>query len=150
MIIIFVGFVTCNFLCSFPWFVCSNVFLPIYYWYHAMCVLKNKGISKILIVMLLLLFTHTKKHTTKKDYHIYSLLTTKWPYILCTSLFSHPWWCLASLWKLISGPLNTEGSFISFHVCRSLVLPSYSDSKNLDSHHFLTSGSVKSGHADDP
>ena len=38
-----------------------------------------------------------------------------------------------------SGPLNTDGSFMSFHVYRCSVLPWYDSSENLDAHQSRTS-----------
>lgn len=43
-----------------------------------------------------------------------------------------------------SGPLKTLGSFISFHVYRSTVLPSYWSGAKREAHHARTPASVKS------
>ena len=50
-------------------------------------------------------------------------ITYKCPYMLCSSLCSTPLTCIISLGIVTSGPLNTLGSFISFHVKRSKVEP---------------------------
>ena len=50
-------------------------------------------------------------------------ITYKCPYMLCSSLCSTPLTCRISFGIVTSGPLNTLGSFISFHVKRSKVEP---------------------------
>jgi hypothetical protein len=39
-----------------------------------------------------------------------------------------------------SGPLNTDGSFMSFHVYSVDVLPSYTDGSKFEAHHERTTG----------
>src|SRR6218665_3163795 len=66
------------------------------------------------------------------------------------SLCSHPLRCLASLCIVISGPLKTDGSFMSFQVKRSRVEPLYSDRLNFCAQNALMAGLVKSNHLKDP
>ena len=52
--------------------------------------------------------------------------------------------CTQSLGMVISGPLNTDGSFMSFQMYRSGVDPLYWSSENLDAHHSRTARDVTS------
>lgn len=53
-------------------------------------------------------------------------------------------WCSTSLCIVISGPLNTLGSFMSFQMYRCLVLPRYLSGVNWVAHQARTSGLVTS------
>jgi hypothetical protein len=49
-----------------------------------------------------------------------------------------------------SGPLNTEGSFMSFQVYKSRVDPMYLSNPNCSAHHARTWGAVKSKYEEEP
>ena len=51
---------------------------------------------------------------------------------------------------VISGPLKTLGSFMSFHTCRSFVEPRYASSENFADHQSRTGFDTTSRYADDP
>merc|ERR1719387_2582757 len=52
--------------------------------------------------------------------------------------------------KDTSGPLNTDGSFMSFHVYVSMVEPLYFSRANCDCQYSRIFGSVKSGYSEVP
>jgi hypothetical protein len=57
---------------------------------------------------------------------------------------------LVSFCMLTSGPLKTEGSFMSFQVYRSSVEPTYLEGWNCAAHHSRTVGEVKSRYEEEP
>mmetsp|Transcript_20235 Transcript_20235/g.54106 ORF Transcript_20235/g.54106 Transcript_20235/m.54106 type:complete len:233 (+) Transcript_20235:1512-2210(+) len=61
-----------------------------------------------------------------------------------------PWGWTASRGQVTSGPLNTEGSFMSFQMYRSALVPSYLSRANCEPQYSRILGSGKSGYPDVP